>query len=249
MKFAHGPQVIEGMAHYGWNESILIKLGVLEITSILLYLLPPTSVLGTILLTGYLGGAIATHLRVDESAAAPAIIGVIAWLGLFLREERLWDLLPVRGKEIVYVREIIINRPLAEVFNYLRPLDNFRNWNPFLRKDLKVNLQSRGTDGQVGYVATWDGNREVGSGEQEITRILENERIEFELRFKKPFAATNRAYFSTEAVGASQTRVRWSMTGKTSFPMSVICVFFSLDKMIGGEFEWGLSKLKSILEK
>jgi hypothetical protein len=100
----------------------------------------------------------------------------------------------------------------------------------------------------VGYVSAWEGNREMGSGEQEVTRILEGQRIEFELRFKTPFEATNQGYFAAEPIGASQTRVRWGMSGKTRFPMSLIGLFINCDKMIGSEFEWGLNKLKANLE-
>ena len=249
MKFAGAPNVMQGFDHLGWPQTMILRLGILEAACVLFYLVPATSVFGAVLLTGYIGGAIATHLRIGEPVIAQSIIGVLIWLGIYLRDSRLAELLPVRAKDFKYEREITISRSHHEVFSYLRPLNNFRNWNPFLRKDPQAKLESRGTDGQVGYVAAWEGNRDMGSGEQEITRIVDGERIEFELRFKKPFKATNRGYFSTESVGGSQTKVRWGMTGKSMFPMSLIGLFIDCEKMIGNEFDWGLKQLKSILEK
>jgi hypothetical protein len=248
MKFVGVPQVVQGFEHLGWPPAMIFSLGVIEALCALLYLLPPTSVLGAVLLTGYMGGAIATHLRVGEAPWGLVAFGVLAWLGLFLREDRLAELLPIRGKDFAYEREVTINRPQAEVFTYLKPLGNFRQWNPFLRKDPNARIEARGQDAEVGYVTAWEGNRELGSGEQEITRIIDGKRIEFELRFKKPFAATNQGYFAAEPVGHSQTRVRWGVSGKSPFPMSLICLFVDSDKIIGKEFAWGLNQLKSILE-
>jgi len=68
----------------------------LESVCLVLYLIPATSVLGAVLLTGYLGGAVATHLRAGESPALAAVVGALVWVGLYLREPRLWELLPLR---------------------------------------------------------------------------------------------------------------------------------------------------------
>jgi len=97
-------------------------------------------------------------------------------------------------------------------------------------------------------VYSWVGNREVGIGEQEITRIIEGKRIEFELRFMKPYTATNQGYFAAESIGSTQTRVRWGISGKYPFPMNLFGLIFNSEKIIGKEFDWGLAKLKSILE-
>jgi hypothetical protein len=81
----------------GYPESILTPLGIVEIVITLLYAVPQTSVLGAILVTGYLGGATATHVRIgDPAAVTPVVLGVFVWLGLFLREPRLRALLPIR---------------------------------------------------------------------------------------------------------------------------------------------------------
>jgi hypothetical protein len=84
---------------FGFDAAILPKLGVLELVCVLVYVIPQTSVLGAILLTGYLGGATVTHVRVDDPFLAPIVIGAVAWLGLWLREPRLRALLPLRRKD------------------------------------------------------------------------------------------------------------------------------------------------------
>src|SRR5256885_15868017 len=89
MKFNKPPAVVEGFVHLGYSESLALPLGILEIACTVIYLIPRASVLGAILLTGYLGGATATHLRVGEPFFIPVILGVLVWGGLFLREPRL----------------------------------------------------------------------------------------------------------------------------------------------------------------
>jgi hypothetical protein len=94
MKFRGGPEMAEGWKHFGWPEESQVLLGVLEISSVLLYMIPKTTFLGAILLTGYLGGAIATHLRLNEGVPQQVIFGVLIWLALYLRDRRLRELLP-----------------------------------------------------------------------------------------------------------------------------------------------------------
>jgi DoxX-like protein len=99
MKFGKPAFVVEGMDKHGYPEGIIVGLGVVELACTLLYIIPQTSVLGAILLTGYLGGATATHVRVGEFSQAifgPVLFGVLIWLGLFLRDSRLRALVPLR---------------------------------------------------------------------------------------------------------------------------------------------------------
>ena len=97
MKFAQPPPVVEGFAHLGLPQKLAVGLGVLELVCTMLYVIPRTAVLGAILLTGYLGGAILTHLRVGDPFIGPLVFGVLVWAGLFLREKRLRALIPLRS--------------------------------------------------------------------------------------------------------------------------------------------------------
>ena len=96
MKFMGGAEVKEGMAHLGLPESMIIPLGILEAACTVIYLIPATSVLGAILLAGYIGGAICTHWRVGDPFLPQVAIGLVVWLGIYLREHRLKALIPLR---------------------------------------------------------------------------------------------------------------------------------------------------------
>jgi len=96
MKFVAPPQVVEGFSKSGWNTNLLLPLGIVELASTILYLVPQTSVLGAILLTGYMGGAIAHHLRLGESIVFQIVFGIVIWLGIYLRCSRLRAILPLR---------------------------------------------------------------------------------------------------------------------------------------------------------
>ena len=82
---------------FGYPAQTLTPLGIVELSCAVLYAIPQTAVLGAVLMTGYLGGAVATHFRVsDPQWFGPAVLGALAWLGLYLRDPRLRDLLPLR---------------------------------------------------------------------------------------------------------------------------------------------------------
>jgi hypothetical protein len=101
MKLSHAPQVVETwVGKFGFPETALTGIGLLEIACVVVYLVPRTAVFGAVLLAGYLGGAVATHVRVgDAGGVTPFLVGVVAWAGLYLREPRLWALLPLRTVE------------------------------------------------------------------------------------------------------------------------------------------------------
>jgi uncharacterized membrane protein YphA (DoxX/SURF4 family) len=95
MKFIPSPQLTEGFAHLGWPVTSALTLGILELGCTIIYLIPRTAVLGAILLTAYMGGAIATHVRIGEPVYLHVVFGVFLWGGLFLRDARLRALLPL----------------------------------------------------------------------------------------------------------------------------------------------------------
>src|SRR6266850_5483397 len=84
MKVKGGAEVTQGMAHLGLPESLIMPLAILEISCVVVYLIPATSVLGAILLTGYIGGAICTHWRVGDLFFIQAALGIFVWLGIYL---------------------------------------------------------------------------------------------------------------------------------------------------------------------
>ena len=97
MKLVKAEDAVKGFEHLGYPEHLALTLGIVEIGCTLVYLIPRTAVLGAILLTGYLGGAIATHIRLLEMQfLAPLVLGVLIWGGLFLRDPRVRALIPIR---------------------------------------------------------------------------------------------------------------------------------------------------------
>jgi uncharacterized membrane protein YphA (DoxX/SURF4 family) len=96
MKLKGGPELEEGMAHLGLPASMVQPLAILELACVVAYMIPMTSVIGAILLAGYMGGAICTHWRVGDPFLVQIAVGVAVWLGLWLREPRLRSLMPLR---------------------------------------------------------------------------------------------------------------------------------------------------------
>lgn len=97
MKLKGGAGPAQMFGHLGIPESLIVPIALLELSSVVIYLIPRTSVLGAILLAGFMGGAIMAHLRIGEPPVVQALFGILVWLGLYLREERLKALLPLRS--------------------------------------------------------------------------------------------------------------------------------------------------------
>ena len=95
------PAAVEGTIQVGYPASVVLPIGLVLLVCVVLYAIPRTSILGAILLTGYLGGAVATNVRISSPLLSygllPAYVGVLAWGGLFLRDERLRQLIPLRS--------------------------------------------------------------------------------------------------------------------------------------------------------
>ncbi|MBL0145939.1 MAG: SRPBCC family protein [Chitinophagaceae bacterium] len=153
------------------------------------------------------------------------------------------------SKDMKAEREIVINKPKAEVFNYIKSLKNQDNYSKWSRMDPNMKKTYTGTDGTVGFVSAWDGNKDVGKGEQEIKKITEGERVDFELRFIKPWESKANAFMTTTAVNDSTTKVVWGFDSKMAYPMNLMKLFMDMDKAIGDDFATGLTNLKANLEK
>lgn len=171
------------------------------------------------------------------------VVIVLAFLGVVI-------LAFVSPTEFSVERDIEIAKPKAEVFAYLKPLKNQNEWGPWTKRDPNVKLTYEGTDGEVGFISKWDSDHEeLGTGEQEIKKIVEGERIDYELRFIKPWEATNNAWMITEESGAEKTKVRWGFSGEMPRPMNLMLVFTDFEALIGKDFEDGLKNLKEVVEK
>lgn len=147
-------------------------------------------------------------------------------------------------------REITINKPKADVYNYTKMLKNQDVWGPWQKKDPGMKKEYKGTDGTVGFVSGWDSqNADVGAGEQEIKKLVDGERMETELRFKKPFEGTASSWMTFESAGENQTKVKWGVQGGMPFPGNIFGYLMNMNKMMQDEFDNGLKGLKTEVEK
>lgn len=158
-------------------------------------------------------------------------------------------LIIVAPKKYQVSRNIVINKPVSEVFQYIKHVKNQDHWSPWQKRDPNMKKTLTGVDGQVGFTTRWESDhKQVGHGEQEIKSIVENQRMESELRFLKPFKSVSNGYFTTEKEGAG-TKVTWGFYGTHKMPVNVMMMFFNMDKAVGKDFEEGLADLKTVLEK
>ena len=146
-------------------------------------------------------------------------------------------------------REVTIEKSKDEVFDYIKYLKNQDEYSYWNKQDPNMKKDFKGTDGTIGATAMWEGNDKVGTGEQEIKAIKEGERIDLELRFKKPMEMNNDAYMITESTGDNQAKVKWGFNGRMPYPMNIMMPFMGMDKMLGDQLKAGLDDLKVIMEK
>ncbi|MDP3913287.1 MAG: SRPBCC family protein [Bacteroidota bacterium] len=155
----------------------------------------------------------------------------------------------VNGKYDVE-REVTINKPKQEVFDYIKYLKNQDNFSVWAKIDPAMKKEFRGEDGTVGFVSAWDSeDPKAGKGEQKIIKINDGQRIDYELHFIEPFESTDFAYLTTEAVNDSVTTVKWGLDGKMKYPMNLMLLFMDMEEMLAPDLQNGLENLKTLLEQ
>jgi uncharacterized protein YndB with AHSA1/START domain len=150
-------------------------------------------------------------------------------------------------KEYTVEQEVIINQPRQKVFDYIKFLKNQDSYNKWVMMDPHVRKHFTGTDGTVGFIYAWDSDdKNVGQGEQEIAKITEGSRVDYDLRFIKPFKNTASAYIATEDAPGNSTKVIWGMHGQTPFPFNVMNLF--IPGMLATDVKTSLDSLKRVLK-
>ncbi len=151
-------------------------------------------------------------------------------------------------KEFSLEKQIVINKTQKEVFDYLKLIRNQEKYSVWVMRDPNVNIVYTGTDGTVGFKSAWTSNdKNVGVGEQEIIKLTEGQSTEVEVRFKKPFEATNWARTTLTAVSEHETRVNQLFYGRSKFPMNLMNLF--MDKLVGKDMLQNLENMKKNLEQ
>jgi len=147
-------------------------------------------------------------------------------------------------------REVSIQKPKTEVYNYVKYLKNQDNYSVWAKADPAMKKDFTGEDATVGCVASWDSeNPDVGKGEQKIIKITEGERIDYELHFIEPFESTDYAYLTTTAINDSVTSVKWGFKGEMKYPMNLMMLTMDMEKMLAPDLQNGLNNLKTLLEQ
>jgi len=151
------------------------------------------------------------------------------------------------GRQYQVEKQVLIERSNISVFDFIKLLGNQVLYNKWVMMDPDVKRTSSGTDGSVGFITYWDSQmKNVGKGEQELTRIEAGTNVDSTVRFEKPFKNTARVTMTTIPVTAGQTRVIWKMTGQNKYPMNLMNLF--LPGMLGKDMSESLGNLKSVLE-
>lgn len=150
-------------------------------------------------------------------------------------------------KEYSLERSIIINAPKHEVFDYLKYLKHQEQYSKWTMADPEQKITTTGIDGTVGFINNWDSAKKSGAGAQEITGIIDGERITTELRFIRPFKNVGHSWLATEAVTDHSTKVAWGMSGKMPWPMNLMTSVMS--GALKNDIDISLNNLKGILEK
>jgi hypothetical protein len=145
---------------------------------------------------------------------------------------------------------ISIGQPVDTVFNYIRFLKNQEQYNKWVMMDPMAVKTYKGKDGEIGAIQTWNSkNKQVGEGEQEIKGIAECKRIDFEIRFFRPFKGISPAYFITEKQGEASTGVRWGFSGTMPYPMNIMLLFIDIPGIMSADMKTSLGTLKNVLEQ
>ncbi|MEQ1887357.1 MAG: SRPBCC family protein [Bryobacteraceae bacterium] len=151
-----------------------------------------------------------------------------------------------RSKTFLLQRSTVIEAPADRLYGLIQDLKAFNTWNPFAKMDSNLNVQYDSITQGNGAAYSWNGAK-AGIGRMQVTEAVPSERVTMSLDFTKPMEAHNTVVFSLRPQGAG-TQVTWAMSGKMPYMHRVMTLFFSMDKMVGVQFEQGLASLKVLAE-
>jgi hypothetical protein len=144
-------------------------------------------------------------------------------------------------------RRLRIHAPAAAIFPLVNDLHRHLEWSPWEKKDPAMARTYTGAPSGKGQIYEWDGNSDIGKGRMEIVESVEPQKVVFSMHFIAPMEAHNTGEFLLVPDGDS-TDVTWAMYGPQPFVGKLMSVFFSIDNMVGREFESGLARLKALTE-
>ena len=149
-------------------------------------------------------------------------------------------------KDYSIERSIVVNKPKSEVFPFVNSLKNQNSYSFWAAQDPSMKLEYSGEDGKVGSKYSWE-SENMGVGEQEIVGVTEGEKVDLELRFKKPMEATAQSYMATQAESDNATKVTWGMSSKMPYPFNIM-LLFGFEKSLNDQLDYGLANMKKQVE-
>jgi hypothetical protein len=149
--------------------------------------------------------------------------------------------------EFRIARSAMIAAPPAATFAQVNDFHNWQHWSPWEKLDPTMKKTYEGAPSGSGAIYSWSGNSTAGEGRMTLLESHPSDLIRIKLEFLRPFKATNAAEFTFKPEG-DRTLVTWSITGQKNFIFKAVHLFMNMDKMLGGEFEKGLTQMKSIVE-
>jgi hypothetical protein len=144
-------------------------------------------------------------------------------------------------------RSATMDVPPAAVFAQVNDFHDWRAWSPWEKMDPEMDRSYEGPSAGTGAKYAWVGDSAVGEGSMTITESRPDEFIRIKLEFIKPMEGTNDTEFMFEPK-EDGTKVTWDMSGKNNFLAKAFCLFVSMDRMVGEQFEEGLANMKSVVE-
>ncbi len=152
----------------------------------------------------------------------------------------------ISNKKYTISRKIDIDAPQQKVFDYIKMLKNQDYYNKWVMTDPQMKKEFTGTDGTVGFIYGWNGNKKAGEGEQEI-KTLTNEQVVSEVRFVRPFVSMSMLDMKATALPNNRTHIDWSTSSEMKFPMNAMLPM--IKNMLEKDMDTSLVNLKKIMEK
>jgi Polyketide cyclase / dehydrase and lipid transport len=169
------------------------------------------------------------------------LIGLVAIVALFA------VVVALQPSQYRISRSATVAAPAPAVFAQVNDFHNWEAWSPWAKLDPAAKATFEGPPSGQGAVFAWSGNDKIGEGRMTLTESRPAELVRIRVDFVKPFAGTSTSEFAFKPEG-DRTAVTWTMSGHQNFIEKAMCLFVSMDKMLGGEFEKGLAQMKSVAE-
>lgn len=154
----------------------------------------------------------------------------------------------MQPEDFTVTRSATMNTEPEKVFEQVNDFHKWEAWSPWAKLDPAMKTTYSGAPSGTGSSYSWVGNSDVGEGKMTIAQSLPTDMIKLDLEFIKPFPAKNVADFTFRPDG-EKTSVTWTMNGRKNFVMKAFCLFVDMDKLVGADFEKGLTQLKTVVEK